>query len=98
MKTKPWNAVTRSDATLDRTPNSRMGIIGNLATFHSTKPNSTAIRHPKTIRQTTVAEFHGFGTPPNSRPSITINVAPKADSDPGQATAARPPLITVRGL
>lgn len=57
-----------------------------------------AMPTPNTIKQITLGEFQGNVTPPNSRPSSTINVIPKMEKLPNQSTAFIPGIMAVFGL
>jgi hypothetical protein len=44
------------------------GMIGSFANFHSTMMKQTRNANPKTRKHSTMADFHGCMTPPNSSP------------------------------
>ena len=98
MKTNPWTKQTVRAAMFDLYLNMRVGMTGYLANFHSTRAKSPIVRRPKTIRQTTVADFQGKLTPPNSRPNRSMSVPPTIKRDPSQSMALRPAINGVLGV
>lgn len=59
MKVKEWEKVAMSKMTLCQFWNSRTGMMGYLASFHSFSMASTQATTPKTIRQMTVGDDQG---------------------------------------
>lgn len=98
MNTMPWQKQTPRDAIFERYLKIRRGIIGYLASFHSLIKKSPKVRIPNTIRQTTVAEFQGWLTPPYSRPRRNIIVPPTTVILPIQSMALKPAKSGVFGV
>src|SRR5438046_9797231 len=94
----PREEHTSKEATWESRSNSRIGMTGYLANFHSLMMKSEASTSPKMIRQTTFGDDHGKDTPPNSSPSKNMTVPPTTVRLPSQSTALRPAMTGVRGL
>lgn len=98
MKTKPWTKQTHKQATLLRYLNRRVGMTGYLATFISTRTKRPTVKRPKIIRQRTVAESHGYVTPPYCMPKRNINVPPTMSRLPRKSIAFKPSMRGVLGV
>ncbi len=59
MKTKPWQKQTSKAAMLERRENSRSGMTGYLASFHSLSRKIAQTTMPKMMRHRTMADVQG---------------------------------------
>lgn len=56
------------------------------------------MKHPTTMRTSTLGELHGKNVPPRSRPMRSIKMKPRTVRLPSQSMAFRPSMVLVLGL